>query len=155
VAVLEALAIVLALLALALLPCLVVFVVFADAFLGSVHRQRRRLTRARLAAVSLAAPAIESAESEDVTPSGPPLEQIAAEIHRLSYARRTCASGSARFIAATKAYDRRLVYACRALEIEQHLAEVDGIDLDLERIRVEGLLLDAGFVLDNDASRPA
>jgi hypothetical protein len=154
VAVLEALAILLALLALALLPCLVVFVVFADAFLGTVHRQRRRLARARLAAASLASPPA-FAETEDLDPAGPPLEQIAAEIHRLSYARRTCASGSARFVAATKAYDRRLVHACRALEIEQHLGAVEGIDLDLERLRVEGLLLEAGFVLDNDISRPA
>jgi hypothetical protein len=146
VAVLEALAILLALVALAMLPCLVVFLVFVDAFMRTVHRQRRRIRREAAAAAEL------PAEPE---PTGPPLERIAAEIHRLTRARRTCEAGTPRFIAATRAYDRRLTFACRALELDEHMSGLYGVDLDLERLRVEGLLLHAGFVLDTDSTRPA
>jgi hypothetical protein len=143
--VLEALAILLALVALAMLPCLVVFLVFVDAFMRTVHRQRRRVRREQAAA----------AVATEPEPSGPPLERIAAEIHRLTRARRTCESGSPRFIAATRAYDRRLTFACRALEVDEHMDGLSGVDLDLERLRVEGLLIEAGFVLDTDSTRPA
>lgn len=155
-AVLEAMAILLAVAAMAMLPCLVVFIIFADALLRGLRRQRQWIRR------SLHRPDDEPVditsaepESDPLVPAGPPLEQIADEIHRLTYARRTSAAGSARFIAATRAYDRRLVFACRALEIDQHLDELRSVDLDLERVRVEGLLLDAGFVLDTDSARPA
>jgi hypothetical protein len=147
-------AILLALMTLAMLPCLVVFVVFADAFLNAVRWQRWRIHRAG----SDDGPAIEptaEAEIDQPDPAGPPLEQIAAEIHRLTYARRTATAGTPRFVAATRAYDRRLGHACRALEIDEHLTELDGVDLELERLRVEGELLSAGFVLDTDYSRPA
>jgi hypothetical protein len=153
VAVLEALAILLALSTLAMLPCLVVIVLFADAFLNGVRIQRRRLYRLDRRAAATADDA-DDAESPPEA-SGPPLEQIAAEIHRLTYARRTATPGTPRFVAATRAYDRRLAHACRALEIDEHLDELDGVDLDLERLRVEGELLGAGFVLDTDYSRPA
>jgi hypothetical protein len=154
VAVLEALAILLALAALAMLPCLVVFILFADALLRAMRRQRRWIRRSlhRADSEPVEAPAV---EPEPQGPTGPPLEQIADEIHRLTYARRTSAAGSPRFIAATRAYDRRLAHACRALEINEHMAELYGLDLDLERLRVEGLLLAAGFVLDTDSTRPA
>ncbi len=147
-AVLEALAIVLALVALAMLPCLLVFLVFVDAFMRTVHRQRARIRREAVEAEQDIVPA---AEPEAV---GPPLERIAAEIHRLTRARRICESGTPRFIAATRAYDRRLAYACRALEIDEHMDGLIGVDLDLERLRVEGLLLEAGFILDTDSTRP-
>jgi hypothetical protein len=176
VAVGEALAILLALLTLALLPCLVVVVLFADAFLNTVRVQRLRIHRAtHQAAVAVGPTASHEVRPVDshgvrptasrevppeagldhVDPTGPPLEQIAAEIHRLTYARRTATAGTPRFIAATRAYDRRLSHACRALEIDEHLAELTGVDLELERLRVEGELLGAGFVLDTDYSRPA
>jgi hypothetical protein len=143
VAVLESVAVLLALLTLAMLPCLLVFLVFIDAFMRTVHRQRNRIRR-------------EAAEKLDaeLEAAGPPLERIAAEIHRLTRARRTCEPGTPRFVAATRAYDRRLGYACRALEIDEHMDGLDGVDLDLERLRVEGLLLEAGFVLDTDSTRP-
>jgi hypothetical protein len=165
-------AILLALTVLALLPCLVVFVIFADAFLNTVRIQRSRIVRVgrpadRPLVVASAAAVPDAAITDTANDSelselselpeaiGPPLEQIAAEIHRLSYARRTAAADTARFIAATRAYDRRLGHACRALEIDEHLNEVSGFDREVERLRVEGLLLDAGFVLDTDSARPA
>jgi hypothetical protein len=148
VAVLEALAIVLALVVLAMLPCLLVFLVFVDAFMRTVHRQRQRIRREAAEAELVAS---QAPEPEVI---GPPLERIAAEIHRLARARRICESGTPRFVAATKAYDRRLIYACRALELNEHMDGLSGVDLDLERLRVEGLLLEAGFVLDTDSTRP-
>ncbi len=149
-AVVEALAIVLALVALAMLPCLLVFLVFVDAFVRTFQRQRQRIRRE--AHLASDAP-VDSTVTEPET-IGPPLERIAAEIHRLSRARRICESGTPRFVAATRAYDRRLAYACRALEVDEHMDGLTGVDLDLERLRVEGLLLEAGFVLDTDSTRP-
>lgn len=162
-AVLEVVAILLALTMLAMLPCLVIVVIFADAFLNTMRRQRQRglLRRAAqedpapssapLQAVAAAA----DAPDEGCEAAGPPLEQIAAEIHRLTHARRSSSAGTARFIAATRAYDRRLGHACRALEIDEHLAGLTGLDLELERLRVEDELVSAGFVLEPDSSRPA
>jgi len=130
VAVLEVVAILLALTMLAMLPCLVIVVIFADAFLNTMRRQRQRglLRRAAqedpapssapLQAVAAAA----DAPDEGCEAAGPPLEQIAAEIHRLTHARRSSSAGTARFIAATRAYDRRLGHACRALEIDDSIA---------------------------------
>lgn len=170
-AVVETVAILLALTALALLPCLVVLVIFADAFANVVRRQRRRIyragppaprsmvqsARASSAPGSTAVAPVPPApgEIEPLDPAGPPLEQIAAEIHRLTSARRSAAAGTARFIAATRAYDRRLGHACRALEIEERLSDLTGLDLELERLRVEDDLVNAGFVLDTDISRSA
>lgn len=119
---------------LALLPCLVVLICYADNVLDSIWRAIRR---GRRRVVAHMVP----------EPDGPPLEQIAADLHRLGLARRNTADGSVRHGAATRAYDRRLNHACRALDIEQHLSELTDLDLDLERLRVEGALLRAGFVL--------
>lgn len=88
-------------------------------------------------------------------PTGPPLEQIAADLHRLGLARLSSVVGSTRYAAATRAYDHRLTHACRALEIDQHLSDVEGVDLELERLRVEDQLRESGFVLSPDNSRSA
>jgi hypothetical protein len=143
----------LALMTMVAVPCLLVLVVFADAFVSTMRRQRRRIQRAAWHVANSAAPAED--ETDQFDPTGPPLEKIAAEIHRLNFARRTAGTGTSRFVAATRAYDRRLGHACRALEIDEHLTELDGVDLELERLRVEGELLGAGFVLDTDYSHPA
>ncbi len=44
-------------------------------------------------------------------------------------------------------YDYALAAACRCLGIDEHLAEVSGLDLEIERLRVEGALTDAGLHL--------
>ena len=41
----------------------------------------------------------------------------------------------------------RLRIACRELGIEEHLGELSDMDLDIERVRVEGALQAAGIVL--------
>lgn len=113
-----------------MLPCLVILIVFADNLFSAIARAARR---ARLGNV--------------IEPPGPPLEQIAADLHRLGLARRAAVGGSVRHVAVTRAYDRRLVHACRALDISEHLTGLTDLDLELERLRVEGALLGAGFVL--------
>jgi hypothetical protein len=44
-------------------------------------------------------------------------------------------------------YDEALAAACRCLGISEHLGEVSGLDLEIERLRVEGALTDAGLHL--------
>ena len=44
--------------------------------------------------------------------------------------------------------------ACRELEIcEHHLYELTGVDLEVERLRVEGMLLAAGLRLHSGEAR--
>jgi len=133
--VLEALVIVLAIFALAFLPCVIFLILCADELIESTARALRRARKARLRVFP--------------EPTGPPLQQIAEELHRLGGARRASAPGSVRHVVTTRAYDRRLEQACAALQIEHHLTDLDNLDLDLERLRVEGALLAAGFVLAN------
>jgi hypothetical protein len=45
------------------------------------------------------------------------------------------------------AYDEGLRVASRQLGVEEHLDELTGIDLELERVRLEGELERAGLVL--------
>lgn len=44
-------------------------------------------------------------------------------------------------------YDDALAAACLCLGVEHHLAEVSGLDLEIERLRVEGALIAAGLTL--------
>jgi hypothetical protein len=89
-------------------------------------------------------------------PAGPPFEQVVADLRRLARQRAQVAPRSPVWFAAVhRAYDDRLQVACRELEIPEHLHELDGIDLEIERLRVEGLLQAAGLplaVVDSDGS---
>jgi hypothetical protein len=81
-------------------------------------------------------------------PAGPPIEEVAADLRRLGRQRSGAASSSPFWFAAVeRAYDERLTLACRELEIPQYLTELAGIDLDIERLRVEGQLEAAGLRL--------
>jgi hypothetical protein len=86
-------------------------------------------------------------------PAGPPIEQVAADLRRLGQQRLGIATRSPVWFAAVqRAYDDRLQVACRELEIEEHLAELEGVDLEIERVRVEGALQAAGMTLgDSEA----
>jgi hypothetical protein len=87
-------------------------------------------------------------------PAGPPIQEVAADLRRLGRQRSGAASSSPFWFAAVeRAYDERLVLACRELRIPQYLAELTGLDLDIERVRVEGQLEAAGLrlaVIDTD-----
>jgi hypothetical protein len=81
-------------------------------------------------------------------PAGPPIEQVAADLRRLGQQRLGIATRSPVWFAAVqRAYDDRLQVACRELEVEEHLAELEGVDLEIERVRVEGALQAAGMAL--------
>lgn len=78
----------------------------------------------------------------------PPIEHVAADLRRLNRQRLGIATrSSVWFEAVQHAYDDRLRAACRALDVPEHLAVLEGVDLEIERVRVEGALIDAGLVL--------
>lgn len=82
-----------------------------------------------------------------------PLQQIAADLRRLGGHRLAASHRSVVWHSAViDAYDDRLRDACRALGIAEHLADLDGVDREIERVRVEGLLHAAGLTLP--AARP-
>jgi hypothetical protein len=60
-------------------------------------------------------------------------EEIVAQLHELPRAQPE--------------YDEALAAACRCLNISEHLADVSGLDLEIERLRVEGALAAAGLRL--------
>ncbi|GAA2491773.1 hypothetical protein Ahu01nite_028130 [Winogradskya humida] len=79
----------------------------------------------------------------------PCIEYVAAELRRLSRARMSglCAE-SVRWQAAVQlAYDNNLQMASEALGVSHQLAVLDGMDRDLERLRVEEELKAAGLKL--------
>jgi hypothetical protein len=79
----------------------------------------------------------------------PPLEQVAAELHRLARERNSGTTyGSESWLTArATAYDEWLQMACRHLDVSHHLPELVGMDRDLERLRIEAELSAAGLHL--------
>jgi hypothetical protein len=79
----------------------------------------------------------------------PAIEEIASELRRLHKQRRggpTCESE--RWLAAVQwAYDERLCLACRCVGVTEHLKPLEGMDREIERVRVEGALQAAGVAL--------
>jgi hypothetical protein len=81
-------------------------------------------------------------------PAGPPIEQLAGDLRRLNRLRMGVATRSpVWFNAVQRAYDEALRVACVQLGIDQYLDEVSGVDLEVERLRVEGALQRAGLAL--------
>lgn len=150
---LHGLVVTLVLLALVCLPCAVALLLTADvviiAMSDRMFRMRRRWVERRLAArAGLGRGLARSLLPDRVTPVGLPIEQLAADLRRLSQQRTDLATRSpVWFTAVSAAYDNRLTVACQELEIPEHLHELDGLDLEIERLRVEGLLLAAGLRL--------
>jgi hypothetical protein len=164
VAVVEAAIVVLAVLALPFIPCLlIVFVRLDDLWDGcgrALRRRRRRRREERDARHLLRAAGVRRRrlwrrhEQVDPTvaviapvgPVGPPIERLAADLRRLAGQRLGLATRSPVWFAAVqRAYDDRLAIACRELEIPQHLSELTGVDQDIERVRIEGMLNEAGL----------
>ena len=130
--VLRALVVVLALVTLASLPCVIAWlVVNADEMTERAKDARRRLPRIR-------------------PESQVPIEETAAELRRLAAQLAVPAGSQTRRGILRDQYDSALRRACRALSIEEHLAELDGIDLEIERVRVTGTLQRAGLHIDAD-----
>lgn len=129
----DALLVITAVAILAALPCLVFAIIFVDDLCVSTARTIRRLRKRRQPQL------------------GPALEDIAADLHRLGAARLGSATNPQMRRAVLASYDRRLVLACAALDVRQHLTELSGLDKDIERVRVEGALMSAGLVFRNVA----
>jgi hypothetical protein len=79
----------------------------------------------------------------------PSIEQLAFDLRRL--AQQRCGGPSQHSekwrAAVLRAYDERLRLACRALGLVEHLGPLQGMDRDLERLRVESELRAAGLAL--------
>jgi hypothetical protein len=149
-----------ALIALLSVPCLLAGAIFADIAFEQVERSIRRVVarrRSRREATRLERSTgiepegrrlLRHHQDADEEPVGPPFEQVAADLRRLARQRADVAPRSPVWFAAVhRAYDDRLRIACRELEISEHLSELDGIDREIERLRVEGLLEAAGLSL--------
>ena len=83
-----------------------------------------------------------------LTPSGPSIQDLARHLRRVHQTLLDFEPGASalRRLAAVQAYDDLLRQACRALDITHHLDEVpEGIDKDIERLRVEEALRRAGL----------
>nr|WP_204341816.1 hypothetical protein [Micromonospora terminaliae] len=153
---------VLAILAVCCLPALFALVFCADEILDRVvcgwaeWRERRRARRT-IARLDRAIEAESLTRDIDLTEfdreNRRPLEQLAVDLRRLGGHRLAAADRSVVWHGAViDAYDERLRAACAALGIGEHLAELDGVDREIERVRVEGLLHAAGLTLP--AARP-
>jgi hypothetical protein len=155
-----------ALVALLCVPCLLALTIFADVAINQAEEAIRRAAlrwRTRREASQLErSTGIEQQhrglrrrhDDGGDAPAGPPFEEVAADLRRLARQRAEVAPRSPVWFAAVhRAYDERLRVACRELRIAEHLHELEGIDLEIERLRVEGLLQAAGLplaVVDTD-----
>ncbi|MET1008243.1 MAG: hypothetical protein ABWX96_22035 [Propionibacteriaceae bacterium] len=79
----------------------------------------------------------------------PTLDELEADLRRLDRQRHSSPTiDSAAWLAAVvRAYDQRLVLASRCLGLSEHLAQLDGMDREIERVRVEESLQAAGVRL--------
>ncbi|MEU4623503.1 hypothetical protein AB0G04_26460 [Actinoplanes sp. NPDC023801] len=79
----------------------------------------------------------------------PPIEQLAYDLRRLDRMRRNDLTMQSQvwLTAILTAYDTRLRLACRSLGITEHLQRLDGVDREIERIRIEGALEAVGMRL--------
>jgi hypothetical protein len=85
-----------------------------------------------------------------VRPSGPSIEQVSADLRRVRRALAAFESGTPaiRRRGAREAYDALLVQACRAVGVEHRLHHLpEGMDRELERLRVEESLRSAGLAI--------
>ncbi|GIF15190.1 hypothetical protein [Actinoplanes teichomyceticus] len=78
-----------------------------------------------------------------------PIEQLAHDLRRLDRQRRggPMQSSEATRAAVLQAYDARLRLACRCLGVPEHLQPLQGVDREIERLRVEERLAAAGLAL--------
>ena len=150
----QAFGLVVALLALLLLPCVIAMSICIYDLIRNAHlslrlrpwRDRRALGRLDKALdQAQGAPAALAALDN---PSRLSIGEIAADLRRLGGQRLGVATRNPVWHAAVlRAYDDKLRLACEALEVGEHLSELDGVDLEIERVRVEGELQAVGLVL--------
>ena len=149
------------LMALLCLPCMLAFAIFADVAFDRAERglrgsaarwraihQAHRLERRTGLDRGLRHRLLSRSPTAKIKPAGPPFEELAADLRRLARQRIEVAQRSPIWCNAVhRAYDERLIMACRELEVPEQLHEFDGLDLELERLRVEQALEAAGLHL--------
>ncbi|GIF65497.1 hypothetical protein Ais01nite_35320 [Asanoa ishikariensis] len=145
-----------AILTLLCLPAIVAAIVCADELIerGTHALRQARLVRRERRAISRLDRSIGEVEIEielahvDTEQERPTIEQIAADLQRLGRQRLGIAQRSQIWqTAVLRAYDEQLRLACACLGVDQHLSELVGVDLEIERVRVEGELQAAGMTL--------
>jgi hypothetical protein len=137
-----------ALLALLCLPCAVAVVVCADELVA--RRFWSRHGRQEIRALSCLDRGLTAGEAELCPPDRElTIDELVADLRRLDRQRRSSpTTESVLWLAAVlRAYDQRLALASRSLGLAEHLTQLDGMDREIERIRVEGLLHAAGIQL--------
>jgi hypothetical protein len=162
VAVPHAWVLVLAMIVLLFLPAIVAMILCADELVGRAARalhRRREIRRQRRALTKLDRAMGEVDAIADLPQVAPEdrasIQQIAADLHRLGRQRLGVATRSRVWqTAVSRAYDEQLRAASHCLGIEEHLESLTGMDLEIERVRVEGELQAAGLKLPTaDAER--
>lgn len=156
-AVVHALVMALALLALVCLPALVAVILSAQELVDRLAHdlagwrvdRRQRRTIGRLDRTIDADPMLRDLDlTEFDRLGGPAFEQIAADLRRLGGHRLDLANRSQVWHSAVlRAYDDQLQLASRCLRLTEHLDGLDGVDREIERVRVEGELQAAGLLL--------
>jgi thiamine biosynthesis lipoprotein ApbE len=143
-----------AILTLLCLPAIVAAIVCADELIERAARamHQARLTRRERRAISRLdrsiGPIVEVVLVAPEDQERPTIEQIAADLHRLGQQRLGVAQRSQVWqTAVLRAYDEQLRLASACLGVTQHLSELVGVDLEIERVRVEGELQARGMTL--------
>ncbi len=83
-------------------------------------------------------------------PTGLPIEQLAADLRRVHRLLVQCPDGTpmVRRVATREAYDELLRQACDAVDVPHELDAVpEGMERDMERLRVEEALRTAGLTI--------
>jgi hypothetical protein len=83
-------------------------------------------------------------------PEGPPIQDIAERLRRVHRTLAEFEPGTpmVRRTGTRQAYDSLLIQACTAMRVEQQLeASCEGIDRDIERLRIEESLRSAGLTI--------
>ena len=145
-----------ALLAVLGLPCAVAVAVRADrSVLRRAWLRRARHDRPALRGLDRS---LRAGSASPRAPRGEPtLQQVQAELRRLAAQRHGGPTGGSEkwTEAVDRAYDRWLQLACRHLAVTAHLpVPGDALDQDLERLRVEAKLADAGLRIRPDRRPP-
>lgn len=84
------------------------------------------------------------------TPQCPPIQDLARNLRRVhrTLAEYEPGTSMVRRTSTRQAYDLLLIQACSAVGVEQRLDEVhEGIDRDIERLRIEESLRSAGLTI--------
>ena len=142
-----------ALAALLSLPCALVLVIRSDS--AAIRRVWVRRSRADRATLGRLEQDLRTVVSPPIGPGRPSIEHAAAELRRLDWQRQNGSTAGSEMwlVAVLRAYDEWLQVACGCLGISQHLSALDGIDRQIERVRMEGELTAAGLHVHSVARR--